>query len=59
MKLSKESIKTVSKHLVKRMVADEMDRWPPICTSLLYQPERPVKVHDTSLKTERQLKNGN
>lgn len=41
MKTVKELVKKKSKEIVAKMVAHDEDGWPPICTSFIYQPERP------------------
>lgn len=33
---------TVLKKIVDAAIDKERDGWPPVCTALFYQPERPV-----------------
>lgn len=41
MRTVKDFVEKTSKELVAKMVARDEGGWPPICTSLIYQPKRP------------------
>ena len=38
-----KKIEQVSKKIVTQMTLDSRFGWPPECTGLIYQPERPVE----------------
>ena len=42
-----EKLKTALKKMVNKAIDKEVDEWPPSCTALFHQPERPVSPpHD-------------
>ena len=48
MKKIEKIVKRVSKEVVTKMVAQDEGRWPPLCTSFVYQPMRPQKDTTTT-----------
>lgn len=46
MRTVKDFVKKTSKELVAKMVARDESGWPPICTSLIYQPKRPKSQNE-------------
>lgn len=52
------SIDLIAKNILEYMIDLERFGWPPTCTSILYQPERPLKLYDMqeSEKTEKSMR---
>lgn len=52
------SIDLIAKIILEYMIDLERFGWPPTCTSILYQPERPLKLYDMqeSEKTEQSMR---
>ena len=40
------SIDLIAKNILEYMIDLERFGWPPTCTSILYQPERPIELYD-------------
>jgi hypothetical protein len=44
--------------VISQLIGDSQYGWPPSCTGLLYQPERPTQVADTKqVPDNREVKN--
>ena len=52
------SIDLIAKNILEYMIDLERFGWPPTCTGILYQPERPLKLSDMqeSEKTEQSMR---
>lgn len=52
------SIDLIAKNILEYMIDLERFGWPPTYTSILYQPERPLKLYDMqeSEKTEQSMR---
>lgn len=49
----KEIVKTVMRGLATAMLSNDPREWPPTCTMLVYQPERPaIQKDDTSIESK-------
>lgn len=44
-------------NLLKKIIIREEAEWPPVCSGLIYQPERPAKSSMMSIKTSLTLTN--
>ena len=40
----------IAANLVKKIIIREEAEWPPVCSGLIYQPERPVVGNTKSTK---------
>lgn len=38
-----KTVEKIASNLVKKIVIREQSEWPPICSGVIYQPERPVE----------------
>ena len=45
----------VVKHLINAMITQEEREWPPKCSTILYQPERPIINHDSNGAFSKQI----
>lgn len=43
---STTDIDLIAKNILEYMIDLERFGWPPTCTSILYQPERPLELYD-------------
>ena len=50
MKDNNAKIETMIKNVVKKVVEGEERGWPPGCATLLYQPQRPMRVTEKEEK---------
>lgn len=48
----KELLKVAAKHSVQSMMEQERGDWPPKCSLILYQPQRPCNIRKESIRQE-------
>ncbi len=47
----------IAANVVKKIVVREQAEWPPVCSGLIHQPERPIVDNSESMEKPHTLKN--